>query len=46
MFQHQGAIFSEFLKKTMVSPTRTSGVIFNKLPEVGTLEQKDAGVGT
>jgi hypothetical protein len=30
----------------METPTRTSGVVFNKLPENGTLEQKDVGVGT
>jgi len=46
MFRHQGAIFREFLKKRMVSPTRTSGFVFNKPPEDGTLEQKDVGVGT
>jgi len=30
----------------MVSPTYTSGVVFNKFPEEGTLEQKGVGVGT
>jgi hypothetical protein len=30
----------------MVSPTRTSGVVFNKLPEDGTLKHKGVIVGT
>jgi hypothetical protein len=46
MSQHQGAIFREFLKKRMVSPTPTSGLVFNKFPEDGTLKQKDVGFGT
>jgi hypothetical protein len=46
MFQHQGGILRQLLKKRMLSPTHTSGVVFNKLPEDGTLEQKDVGVWT